>query len=67
MGLILLRSGGVPGQNPGFSLCRIHDHGDRSTTVGEIDPFSPWTLLRGALENLATGISLLDAGCQLPV
>nr|WP_181852515.1 hypothetical protein [Streptomyces sp. HB202] len=32
----------------------------RLTVAGEIDPTSPWTLLRGALENFATGLWLLD-------
>ncbi|MFC9635306.1 hypothetical protein ACFTY8_40200 [Streptomyces mirabilis] len=32
----------------------------RLTEGGEIDPSSPWTLLRGALENAATGIWLLS-------
>ncbi|WP_329392620.1 hypothetical protein OHA45_37195 [Streptomyces lydicus] len=32
----------------------------RLTEAGEIDPTSPWTLLRGALENFATGLWLLD-------
>lgn len=31
----------------------------RLTAAGEIDPTSPWTLLRGALENAATGVWLL--------
>ncbi|MEU3603668.1 hypothetical protein ABZ714_33925 [Streptomyces sp. NPDC006798] len=31
----------------------------RLTLAGEIDPTSPWTLMRGALENFATGIWLL--------
>lgn len=31
----------------------------RGTAAGEIDPTSPWTLLRGALENAATGVWLL--------
>lgn len=30
------------------------------TVAGQIDPFSPWTLLRGALENFATAVWLLD-------
>ncbi|MEU6885618.1 hypothetical protein ABZ918_10470 [Streptomyces viridosporus] len=33
----------------------------RLTEAGQIDATSPWTLLRGALENFATGIWLLDA------
>lgn len=32
----------------------------RLTLAGEVDPTSPWTLLRGALENFATGLWLLD-------
>ncbi|MFB6755716.1 hypothetical protein ACFCX6_32920 [Streptomyces sp. NPDC056353] len=28
--------------------------------AGEVDPISPWSLLRGALENSATGLWLLD-------
>ncbi|MYV56791.1 hypothetical protein [Streptomyces sp. SID3212] len=28
--------------------------------AGHLDPFSPWTLLRGALENFATAVWLLD-------
>ncbi|MFJ5212275.1 hypothetical protein [Streptomyces nigra] len=32
----------------------------RLTGAGEVDPTSPWTLLRGALENFATGLWLLD-------
>ncbi|WP_406368210.1 hypothetical protein OG788_46900 [Streptomyces sp. NBC_00647] len=32
----------------------------RLTVAGEVDPISPWTLLRGALENFATGLWLLD-------
>ncbi|MEU1465888.1 hypothetical protein ABZ467_35635 [Streptomyces sp. NPDC005727] len=32
----------------------------RLTAGGEVDPTSPWTLLRGALENFATGLWLLD-------
>ncbi|MDX3364086.1 hypothetical protein ACIBWG_32470 [Streptomyces griseoaurantiacus] len=32
----------------------------RLTAAGEVDPTSPWTLLRGALENFATGLWLLD-------
>ncbi|MFF7535144.1 hypothetical protein ACFZB2_39660 [Streptomyces bobili] len=28
--------------------------------AGEVDPTSPWTLLRGALENFATGLWLPD-------
>ncbi|MFJ4950776.1 hypothetical protein [Streptomyces sp. NPDC088760] len=28
----------------------------RLTVAGEIDPTSPWTLLRGALENFATAL-----------
>ncbi|MER6354649.1 hypothetical protein ABT186_23225 [Streptomyces sp. NPDC001634] len=32
----------------------------RLTVAGEIDPTSPWTLLRGALENFATGLWLPD-------
>jgi hypothetical protein len=31
----------------------------RLTAAGEIDPTSPWTLLRGALENFATALWLL--------
>ncbi|WP_392957484.1 hypothetical protein [Streptomyces sp. LN245] len=32
----------------------------RLTVAGEVDPISPWTLLRGALENFATGLWLID-------
>jgi hypothetical protein len=32
----------------------------RLTSAGEVDPTSPWTLLRGALENFATGLWLCD-------
>ncbi|MFJ3229183.1 hypothetical protein ACIPJS_38345 [Streptomyces sp. NPDC086783] len=32
----------------------------RLVAAGEIDPTSPWTLLRGALENFATGLWLID-------
>ncbi|MFF4845876.1 hypothetical protein [Streptomyces collinus] len=32
----------------------------RLTAAGEVDPTSPWTLLRGALEDFATGLWLLD-------
>ncbi|MBL1087443.1 hypothetical protein JK359_36760 [Streptomyces actinomycinicus] len=32
----------------------------RLTAAGEVDPTSPWTLLRGALENFATALWLLD-------
>ncbi|MFD7677086.1 hypothetical protein [Streptomyces sp. NPDC060187] len=32
----------------------------RLTVAGEVDPTSPWTLLRGALENFATGLWLID-------
>ncbi|MFI1443270.1 hypothetical protein [Streptomyces fructofermentans] len=32
----------------------------RLTVAGEVDPTSPWTLLRGALENFATGLWLVD-------
>ncbi|MFF4442628.1 NACHT domain-containing protein [Streptomyces sp. NPDC001621] len=32
----------------------------RLTAAGKIDPTSPWTLLRGALENFATALWLLD-------
>ncbi|WP_406210884.1 hypothetical protein OG331_51495 [Streptomyces sp. NBC_01017] len=32
----------------------------RLTLAGEVDPTSPWTLLRGSLENLATGLWLLS-------
>ncbi|MGW4198846.1 hypothetical protein [Streptomyces sp. NPDC005004] len=32
----------------------------RLTAADEIDPTNPWTLLRGALENFATGLWLLD-------
>lgn len=30
------------------------------TVAGQIDPYSPWTLLRGAHENFATAVWLLD-------
>ncbi|WP_432030503.1 hypothetical protein [Streptomyces sp. 1222.5] len=37
----------------------------RLTAAGEVDPTSHWTLLRGALENFATGLWLLDGtGCS---
>ncbi|MEU1667061.1 hypothetical protein ABZ547_26350 [Streptomyces sparsogenes] len=32
------------------------DHQRRPTAAGEVDPTSPWTLLRGALKNFATGL-----------
>ncbi|MER7763805.1 hypothetical protein [Streptomyces sp. NPDC097619] len=32
----------------------------RLVHAGEVDPFSPWTLMRGALENFAMGVWLLD-------
>ncbi|MCW8103011.1 hypothetical protein [Streptomyces tauricus] len=36
----------------------------RLTAAGEIDATSPWTLLRGALENFATGSWLLDGASR---
>ncbi|MGW5482937.1 hypothetical protein [Streptomyces sp. NPDC004008] len=32
----------------------------RLTVAGEVEPTSPWKLLRGSLENFATGLWLLD-------
>ncbi|MGI5451416.1 hypothetical protein ACQEVM_37790 [Streptomyces sp. CA-243310] len=55
----LIRASFAAGVAHADALRRLRD-------AGEMDPTSPWTLLRGSLENFATAAWLLGAGSDRP-